>query len=110
MIFQPVAFDWDDDNDIDGNVQHMWQKHRVTPGEVMEVFESAPVIVLEELETEDLSAEYTIIGYTAAGRLLEVHGCYYKAPPRRNWWRTFTAFDADRDSQRLYFKEKGGRI
>lgn len=107
MEFRIKGLDWDDENDPEGNVQHI-AKHGVTPREVSEVLESGPAVFLLEMETEEGSPYYVVVGYTAEGRMLEVYGVLYKAPPVDGFWHTATAMDARRQWRQEYFSFKGG--
>ena len=100
------ALDWDDPNDPRGNVKHI-ARHDVTPQEVEEVLQSAPVF--HRVEAEGQNAYFEVIGPTAAGRLLEIWGIYYQSGPKGTMWRTSTALDARKDAQKLWNKERGGR-
>lgn len=90
------------------NVYHMLDKHRVTPDEVEEVLEGAPV-VLDVPVSFGKNPVYAVVGFTANGRLLEVHGIVLLDPPFDGMWRTITAMDADGHAKRRYEKERGGR-
>lgn len=98
---------WDDEDDPEGNIQHI-ARHRVRPWEVREVLESAPVF-REAEESYGPNPVYVAIGFTAAGRLLEVWGIHFRHGPLAGWWRTITAMDARRRYRRIYLDERGGR-
>ena len=97
---------WDAEDDPDGNVQHI-QKHGVTQWDVRDVLESAPVFKRARRESGP-NPVYVAIGYTSAGRLLEVWGIHFQDPPHESYWRTITAMDARRPYRDAYFREKGG--
>lgn len=69
---------WDDEGDPQGNVVHI-ARHGVFVWEVREVLESAPVF-LEAEESLGPNPVFVAIGYTAAGRLLEVWGIQFEKP------------------------------
>ncbi len=93
---------WDEEEDPDGNVKHL-ARHHVEPWEVREVLEGGPVFrrTLEDGE----NPTFVVVGYTAAGRLLEVWGIYFE---QTGWWRTITAMDARPAQRELWGNERGG--
>jgi uncharacterized DUF497 family protein len=65
-----IDFVWDDDDDASGNVVHIWE-HGVTPTEAEEaVLDSRAAPAQERWVGRE--QRYTIIGATAAGRILVV--------------------------------------
>ena len=100
------ALDWDDPDDPNGNVKHI-ARHDVTPLEVEEVLQSAPVF--HRVEADGQNPYFEVIGPTVAGRLLEIWGIYYQSGPKRAMWRTATALDAREEARKLWNKERGGR-
>jgi hypothetical protein len=90
------------------NVYHMLDRHNVTPNEVEEVVEGAPVFIGTG-ETDGDSPVYGVVGITANGRMLEVWGMVFQKAPLAGMWRTITAMDADEDARRRYYKERGVR-
>jgi hypothetical protein len=96
---------WDDEEDPDGNVQHL-ARHHVQQWEVREVLEGGPVF-RRTLE-DGANPTFVVVGYTAAGRLLEVWGIYFEQPPKTGWWRTITAMDARPAQRELWGNERGG--
>lgn len=99
------GLDWDDEDDPDGNVQHI-AKHHVTPSEVREVLEGAPVFF--PVPEDGPNPVFVAVGMTAAGRLLEVWGIYFEQPPKHGWWHTVTAMDARPHQRALWSRERGG--
>lgn len=81
----------------DGNVDHLWASHRVTPDEVEEVVfgidgEPAVYRVLRD------GHNYKIFGETGGGRLLLMVGSFL--PDGR--FRVFAARDMDEREKRAY--------
>lgn len=101
-----VGLDWDDDDDADGNVQHI-AKHGVSPEEVREVLESGPVFW--PAEPGGPNPFYVAVGVTAQGRLLEVWGIHCQSPPLNNFWHTVTAMEARPANAARYAEERGAR-
>lgn len=60
-----TEFDWDD-----GNEDHLWERHQVTPDEVEEVF--AGVFRWRKGRTNDGIQYYVGLGQTQSGRYLAV--------------------------------------
>ncbi len=63
-------FVWDDDADASGNVVHVWE-HGVTPSEAEEAVLDPRATPAQERSVRG-ERRYTIIGATAAGRILVV--------------------------------------
>lgn len=89
------GFDWDDEDDPDGNVQHITCKDQaVYPWEVQQVIRSEESVWFASEDAPDNA--YTVVGPTHSARFLRVHGCVFENPPKKGWWRNFTAFDASK--------------
>lgn len=73
---------WDDEEDSTGNVCHL-VPHPVTPGEVREVLEGAPLF--ERVPADGANPVFVAVGHTLSGRLLEVWGIYFEQPPKKGW-------------------------
>lgn len=96
---------WDDEEDSTGNVCHL-VPHPVTPGEVREVLEGAPLF--ERVPADGANPVFVAVGHTLSGRLLEVWGIYFEQPPKKGWWRTITAMDARPAQRERWARAKGG--
>lgn len=99
------GLDWDDADDPNGNVKHI-ARHDVTPREVEEVLQSAPVF--HRVEADGQNPYFEVIGHTATGRLLEIWGIYYQSEPKGKMWHTATAMDARTEARKMWNKERGG--
>lgn len=103
------GFDWDDEDDEDGNVAHIL-RHDVRLQEVEQVLRWDPMWIPEKKhDPQAAENEWMILGTTKSGRILRVHGCIYEDPPRKGWWRTFTAFEAPAANRRQYESWKAGQ-
>ena len=100
-----VGLDWDDADDPDGNVQHI-AKHGVTTLEVRQVLQGAPVF--REEDRYGPNPVYLAVGPTASGQLLEVHGIFFRNPPKQGYWHTITALPARPTHRRLYNEAREG--
>jgi|SRR5450432_2893691 len=89
-----VKFDWDE-----ANLAHI-AAHRVTPGEVKQVYANDPMDL--EFRVVDGEDRYTILGHTGKFRVLVV-----ALTMRGDAVRPVTAFDAGRDMCKAYLKSKG---
>lgn len=94
-----VGLVWDDEDDPDGNVQHI-ARHGITPWEVRQALRDARVFI-ESDEVDGPNPVYVAVGPTASGKLLEVWGIHFQSPPMQGFWRTITAVPA-----RSFFREQ----
>ena len=69
-----VGLVWDDEDDPDGNVQHI-ARHGITPWEVRQALRDARVFI-ESDEVDGPNPVYVAVGPTANGKLLEVWGIH----------------------------------
>lgn len=61
------GFDWGR-----GNVEKNWEKHRVTPVEVEQVFFNSPLLAKEDVLHSQSEKRYYVLGQTDSGRELFV--------------------------------------
>lgn len=95
-------FIWDDDHDESGNVVHMWE-HGVTPTEAEEAILDPRLTPAEERLIGG-ERRYTIIGATAAGRILIVVFVL-----RDDAIRVITAYPAKEREKRRYRRRRWHR-
>jgi uncharacterized DUF497 family protein len=88
-------FAWDDDADASGNVEHVWE-HGVAPTEAEEAILDPRATPAEERRIGG-ERRYTIIGATAAGRILVVVFMM-----REDAIRVITAYPAREREKRRY--------
>ncbi|MGH2583508.1 MAG: BrnT family toxin [Dehalococcoidia bacterium] len=92
-------FVWDDDSDASGNVVHVWE-HGVTPTEAEEAILDPGVTPAEERRI-GRERRYTIVGATAAGRILLV-----VFTMREDAIRVITAYPAKEREKRRYRRRR----
>ena len=87
------GFDWDDDQDVNGNTWHICVErgqHDIWQADVESVFDNDPLVLREP--SRGKNPYYTVIGRDQKGRLLEVHGSHFQDPPKHFWFRPESAF------------------
>jgi hypothetical protein len=92
MSLRTDFLEWDDANDLDGNIAHI-ARHKVTVNEVQEVCDGSPLILVVN------STRIALVGKTAAGRLLAVILDLLDQP---HHYRPVTAYTAGSRFRRLY--------
>jgi uncharacterized DUF497 family protein len=61
----PIGFDWDN-----GNAEKNWNVHRVSAGEIEEIFFNEPFVVEEDAGHSDSELRHRALGRTDSGRLI----------------------------------------
>jgi hypothetical protein len=94
-----VGLVWDDEDDPEGNVAHI-ARHGLTPWEVRQALLRARLFIATA-NPEGPNPVYVAVGPTVSGKLLEIWGIHFQAPPLQGFWRTVTALPA-----RPYFRQQ----
>ena len=92
LLFDCVAFDWDD-----GNTVKNWQKHQVTPAECEQIFFNHPLVVQNDIQHSKNEKRYFSLGQTDLGRHL-----FVAFTIRKKLIRVISARDMSRNERKVY--------
>ena len=87
-----IGFDWDD-----ANSHKIWERHRLTPEEVEDVFFNEPLVVRSDVRHAKTERRYYALGQTTAGRRL-----FVVFTVRRKLIRAVSARDMNRNESKCY--------
>lgn len=94
---QVEGFEWDE-----GNERKSQEKHSVSQGEAEQVFFSAPLFLLKDVNHSQTEARFHALGKTEAGRLLHVT---FTTRAQGKKIRVISARDMHR-KERIIYEEK----
>lgn len=95
-IGECVGFDWDEDN-----TGKNWERHRVTPEEVEDVFFNQPLVVRSDTRHSRQEKRYYALGQTGRGRRL-----FLAFTVRRKLIRVISARDMNGNEMELYSRHE----
>ncbi len=99
ILAQTTGFDWDA-----GNIDKIWETHRVLPNEAEEVFFNKPLLLLPDEKHSTMEQRFSALGKTDTARRLFITWTVRHAPPamRTPLVRVISARDLSRKERTLY--------
>ena len=90
------GFEWDE-----ANAHKNWERHRVSPEEVEDIFFNEPLVVRSDIRHSQREKRYYALGQTSGGR------CLFAAfTIRRSLVRVISARDMNRRERGVYAKHE----